>query len=104
MYILTNSNLSSDVQAFVMSHQSMFRPFKHVYLFGSILKETVTPEDIDLLLVYSKYSAEIADKAKQIRANLERQFRMPIDLTTLSTVELEDTNFLSKVVHYLKMK
>ena len=104
MHILTNLNLSSDVQSFVLSHKLMFRPFKHIYLFGSILKETVTPKDIDLLLIYLKYSSEIADKVKQICANLERQFCMPIDLTTLSAAELVDTDFLNKVVHYLKVK
>lgn len=78
--------------------------FDQVALFGSALY-TSSPNDIDIVLVYS--TARLArvniEKAKMERV-LAYQFPdYTLDFTTLSKSELQQTDFLTKVPH-LKVK
>ena len=43
----------------ILYHIELFKSFKSVYLFGSILNENRSPNDIDLLLVYKDFSNQL---------------------------------------------
>ena len=96
--------LKQTILAFILNHTILFKHFKCVYLFGSSINEDSTPHDIDLLLVYSIYYNGITDDMESISIALENELHMPIDLTVLSTVELNNTDFLNKIKSYQKLK
>ena len=84
---------------------SLFKNFENVYLFGSVLYEDKAPNDIDILLVYSQYSSDLIKNLNNINSILSKMFEIPIDLTVLSTEELENTNFLKKLnFNYIRLK
>lgn len=77
---------------------SIFDSFIEVYIFGSTLNvDKKYPNDIDLLLVYQKYSETIQDEKNMISSFLEKLFKLHIDITILSEKELEETKFLKKL-------
>lgn len=104
MNFLKKLSSSSDIVEFISDHTTLLNNFDCAYLFGSILSVSKAPNDIDLLLIYSEYSFDIIRSSKQISSLLEQQFRLPVDLTILSTSEAEETNFLKRIVHYHKLK
>lgn len=104
MDTLMRSAEKNDILVFLLQHISLFRLFNQAYLFGSVLNENKYPEDIDLLLIYSKYSDNILDDMGCICSLLEETFHLPVDLTVLSYEELIDTDFLEKIVTYYKLK
>lgn len=85
----------------LISQSDVFGFFDQVFLFGSSLWSN-DPNDIDILLVY--------ETGKPQQANIEKDkverlltWKLPgyvIDFTTLSKTELEQTDFLSKVIHW----
>ena len=80
----------------------VFGFFSPVYLFGSALWSD-SPNDIDILLVYiavtpDEVNTERARVAQALASELPSYI---IDLTTLSTSELQQTDFLSRVSHRL---
>lgn len=73
-------------------------------MFGSILDRTKFPNDIDILLIYSKYSSRMVNNLSFIRSALEEISGMPIDLTVLSIEEEREMEFLKKINSlYLKL-
>ena len=96
--------LQNKLHEFVSCYVSLFEDFEHVYLFGSIIKESSHPHDIDLLLIYSEYTNGIIDNAKLITSALEREMALPLDLTVLSEEELINTRFLDKIKKYIVLK
>ncbi len=78
----------------------VFEFFDQVFLFGSSLW-TDTPNDIDILLIYEAATAERVniekDKVEEVLAEMFQD--CTIDFTTLSKSELQETNFLTYVVH-----
>ena len=61
--------------------------------------------DIDLLVIYEKYSQEIENALKKISNELQKVTDLPIDLTVLSVEEEKDIAFLEKIApNYLKIK
>lgn len=105
MDTLTGLNIRDNICESIRKHMELFDLFENVYLFGSILDITKFPNDIDILLIYSKYSSEIVNYLSFIRSALERISGMPIDLTVLSIEEEIDTKFLKKINSlYLKLK
>lgn len=83
----------------------LFDSFDNVYLFGSILITNKTPNDIDILLIYSNYSKKIINDSNLICSTLEDISGLPVDLTILSIEEEKDTKFLKKLNSlYLKLK
>lgn len=104
MNILKKLSLSSDIVEFMSDHATLLDGFDRAYLFGSILSVSDAPNDIDLLLIYSEYSFDMIRSSEQIASILEQQFRLPVDLTILSALEAEETNFLKRIVRYLKLK
>lgn len=90
---------------FIKQNIKLFEQFDSVYLFGSILDFNLVPNDIDILLIYSKYSNEIITSSILIHTILEEKSGLPIDLTVLSSIEEQETKFLKKInSKYLKLK
>jgi predicted nucleotidyltransferase len=86
-------------------HISIFDPFKHVYLFGSVIDPNIAHNDIDILIIYVKYSDEIENTLQVISNELEKASGLPIDLTALSIEEERDIAFLERIKpHYIKIK
>ncbi len=103
MNILTT--LSNDIQELIRVHMPLFSSFKHVYLFGSVLNSGAPHNDIDILVIYTKYSRTIGNDLRLISDKLEKACGLPIDLTVLSVEEEKDTAFLEKIKpYYLKLK
>ena len=82
----------------------IFQFFTRVYVFGSVVKNNITPNDVDLLLVYDKYSNEIQSEKDYICSFLEKIFDFHLDLTVLSEKELFQTKFLEKICIYERLK
>ena len=83
----------------------LFNSFENIYLFGSILRSKKFPNDIDILLVYSKYSCKIITDLNSICSALEEISGIPVDLTVLSIEEEKDTKFLKRIHPlFLKLK
>lgn len=83
---------------------SLFDNFKHIFLFGSIVKQGVLPNDIDILLVYTNLDEKTVSDLKNIRQVLTQEIGMPVDLTVLSESECEETIFLNKIKKYIVLK
>lgn len=83
-------------------HISIFELFTKVYLFGSVIKSNKEPNDIDLLLIYQKYSEDIFDAKNAIESFLNKLFDLGIDITILSEKELEQTGFIEKIAFTYK--
>jgi len=96
--------LLQDLTKLISNNEELFKDFKHIFLFGSIIKEKLYPHDIDVLLVSSIYSNIIAYKAKTISNYLEKEMKIPVDLTVLSQNELESTGFLNRIKVYYELK
>lgn len=103
MNILAKSN--NRILEMIREHMPLFISFEHVYLFGSVLNPSILHNDIDILVVYTKYSEEISNELELICTKLEKVCGLPIDITALSTEEAIDTSFLEKIKpYYLKLK
>lgn len=84
---------------------TLLNSYRDVYLFGSILDADKTPNDIDMLLVYSTYSKKMVRELDIIRLVFEELSGLPVDLTVLSVDEEKDTEFLKKLNSmYVKLK
>lgn len=101
MFIRLNVNPTIDA---LIKNIELFRLFTQVYLFGSVLKNHITPNDIDLLLVYVEYSNEIQSEKDYICSTLEKILNLNVDLVVLSEEELLETKFLDKIGTYKKLK
>ena len=97
--------LENNILELIKKHISFFEPFKCVYLFGSATNPDLVHNDIDLLVIYEKYSQEIENALKKISNELQKVTDLPIDLTVLSVEEEKDIAFLEKIApNYLKIK
>ena len=84
---------------------SLFNIFENVYLFGSILCKDKVSKDIDILLIYSKYSQDLIKNVNYASSILNDICNLPIDFTVLSVDEEKDIQFLQKLnFNYLKLK
>lgn len=83
----------------------LFKYFEHVYLFGSVLELNNRYNDVDILLIYRKYSTEIERELKKINNKLEKECESAIDLTVLDCEEEKEVQFLKRLrTKYLKIK
>lgn len=81
------------------------RCLDQIYLFGSILDSDSICNDVDVLVVYQKYSCEVRDAIRFLIIELERNIELPIDLTVLSWAELGQVAFFDKIApSYLRIK
>lgn len=98
-------NTKDDVIRKVISHIELFESFENLYLFGSILDEVRLPNDIDLLLIYKKFSNEILRKIDEIISFFDFSYGLSFDLTVLSEYEEYETDFIIKLKsNYIKIK
>lgn len=98
---LDNNNIVTRIRENV----ALFNLFDEVYLFGSVLDSTKTPNDVDVLLIYSEYSDAIIEESRRILQFLECIIGIPVDLTVLSVEEENDTHFLNRIsLRYLRLK
>lgn len=86
----------------ISQNKNIFLFFDEVYLFGSALTK-LSPNDVDLLLIYKLYSPKIEVKKEEISLFLQKLLDIEIDLTILSKNELEQTEFLKNTVSYKKI-
>mgnify|MGYP004535035659 CR=1 FL=1 len=83
----------------------LFNDFTYVYLFGSALFSKRETNDIDILVIYKKYSKEIRDEVINIENMFYFNFKIPIDITVLSEDEEKQVCFLKRLKsNYLKIK
>ena len=85
---------------FLNCKDDTFGFFDEVFLFGSSL-EVDSPNDVDVLLVYSedKLKQVKSEKAKVAKELSRKLGSYNIDFTVLNKSELQQTNFLMKVQH-----
>lgn len=102
---LMNSNAMDNISRLINQHIKLFNSFNNIYLFGSILNIEKTPNDIDILLIYSEYSNDMINDLNIICSVFVNQSELPIDITVLSVEEEKDTKFLQRLnSKYLKLK
>jgi uncharacterized protein len=87
----------NSILRYIREHIAIFEPFKYVYLFGSVIDPDVDHNDIDILIIYEKYSDEIKNAVQMISGELEKSIGQPIDLTALSIEEEREIAFLDRV-------
>lgn len=96
--------LKNSILGLIKEHVALFDPFKHVYLFGSVIDPNIAHNDIDILIIYAKYSDKIGSSLQVISDELEKASGMLVDLTVLSIEEERDIAFLEKIKpHYLEI-
>ena len=94
----------NSILGIIKEHIALFDPFTYVYLFGSVIEPNIAHNDIDILIIYAKYSDEIGNNLQVILDELEKESGMIIDLTALSIEEERDIAFLERIKHhYIKI-
>lgn len=82
----------------------LFSSFENVYIFGSILKNSIF-NDIDLLLIYKKWDRKILNDKQNIINFCESYFSIFADVILFSLKEFEETNFLKEIDDvFIKLK
>ena len=105
MHTLMNSTAIDNISHLINRHIKSFNSFNNIYLFGSILNIGKTPNDIDILLIYTEYSNNILHDLNVIYSVFANLSELPIDLTVLSVEEEKNTMFLERLnSKYLKLK
>lgn len=95
----------NSILGLIKEHVALFDPFKYVYLFGSVIDPNIAHNDIDILIIYAKYSDEIENTLQVISDELEKASGLLVDLTALSIEEERDIAFLERIKpHYLRIK
>ncbi|GAB7391461.1 nucleotidyltransferase domain-containing protein [Lactococcus garvieae] len=100
-------NLSTKDNAIhrIMSHIKLFHSFENIYLFGSVLDEKNTPNDIDLLLIYKNFSSKLLVELDILNVTFEEIHGLSFDFTVLSEYESEELDFITRLnSNYLKLK
>lgn len=102
--MLKKSDIRNKTEKIIRENIVLFNSFKNVYLFGSILNINKVPNDIDILLIYEKFSNDLIDEINIIRSTLENLSGFFIDLTVLSVEEEKEVKFLKRINKYIKIK
>ena len=82
-----------DLVEIVKDYLPLLNEIDQVYLFGSVLSESKTPGDIDVLLIYSKYNCTMYRQAKEFAKQIKITSGLDVDLTILSTEEESEIHF-----------
>ncbi len=102
---MKSCKLNSHIIEIVRKHIFLFDSFKQVFLFGSILKTNTINNDIDILIIYEKYSNKVVNDLIIFSNELEKESGMIVDITSLSIEEEKETKFLDRIKpYYLKLK
>lgn len=99
----TNSKIN--VFKLLKERLPLFEPFESVYLFGSAVNPDLIYHDVDILIIYEKYSHETNAALQETLNELQKAIDSFIDLTALSIEEERETAFLAKLKsQYIKIK
>lgn len=90
-------NSKNSILKLIQEHVALFDSFEHVYLFGSGIMPNIVHNDIDILIIYAKYSDNIEDKLRVIKDELGKASGLVIDLTVLSIQEERNVAFLERI-------
>ena len=105
MNTLIHSSTVDTISYLINRNMELFKSFKNIYLFGSILNAQKTPSDIDILLIYSEFTNSVISDLNIIYPVFSSLNKLPIDLTVLSVEEEKTTTFLKRLnSKYLKLK
>lgn len=89
----------------IIYHIELFSSFENVYLFGSIINEKRTPNDIDLLLIYKDFSSRLLIDLDKISTIFNQLYGFSFDLTVLSEHEEDESSFIIRLnSNYLRLK
>ena len=95
----------NSILGLIKEHVALFDLFKYVYLFGSVIDPNIAHNDIDILIIYAKYSDEIENTLQVVLDELEQASGLLVDLTALSIEEERDIAFLERIKpHYIRIK
>ncbi len=105
MNTLIALNTKDSVIRKIIYHIELFESFENVYLFGSIINEKKTPNDIDLLLIYKDFSSRLLIDLDKISVIFNQLYGYSFDLTVLSEYEEEESSFIIRLnSNYLRLK
>lgn len=105
MYTLIALNTKDSVIQKIIYHIELFESFENVYLFGSIINEKRTPNDIDLLLIYKDFSSRLLIDLDKIITIFDQLYGFSFDLTVLSEHEEKESSFIIRLnSNYLRLK
>ena len=105
MYISGNFNTRDKLFQLFKQNIMLFNSFESVYLFGSILGNKKSPNDIDLLLIYTEFSSKVSNELDIINAVFNNLDELAIDITVLSVEEEKETKFIKRLnLNYLRLK
>lgn len=75
-----------------------------IYLVRYWTKKRIS-KDVDILLVYEKFSSKVQDDLTVIQTLLEKELGMFVDLTVLSIEEEKEVSFIDRLKNsYQKLK
>jgi uncharacterized protein len=98
-------NTKDSVIQKIIYHIELFESFENVYLFGSIINEKRTPNDIDLLIIYKDFSSRLLIDLDKISTIFDQLYGFSFDLTVLSEHEEEESSFIIRLnSNYLRLK
>ena len=86
-----------DIVDIAKKHLSLLQDINHAYLFGSVLDINKEPNDIDVLIIYSKYTSDMYRRIQEFAKVLETSSGIPTDLTILSIEEEKQVCFLERI-------
>lgn len=105
MDTLISLNKKDSVIQKIIYHIELFESFENVYLFGSIINEKRTPNDIDLLLIYKDFSSRLLIDLDKISTIFDQLYGLSFDLTILSENEEDESSFIIRLnSNYLRLK
>jgi len=90
-------NSKNSILQIIKEHIELFDSFQHVYLFGSAIDPNIAHSDIDILIIYAKYSDNIENTLRVIKDELGKVSGLLIDLTALSIQEERSVAFLERI-------
>lgn len=103
--MLTNKSIRDNIRNIISLNTSTFRHFNEIYIFGSILNDESSPNDIDILLIYNEFSDELIIFLKDAFTIFNHYCELFVDVTALSIEEENETHFLKRLgLKYLKIK
>jgi len=85
------------IKSLVVDNKKLLVGFEEIYIFGSVLCTERRPNDIDILLIYASFKIDLIEKRENIGRVIEKEMDLPVDITMLSCVEKEETNFMALI-------
>ena len=104
MSLLKRLRIRKDVSNFLKEKTQRFTFNFKLFLFGSILKNKKTLNDVDILIVYSLLEKTMIEEIDKLKLDFENYFKTNLDVTILSYNELKETQLLRKIKKYKLIK